>query len=84
MPIPVSSSGRSPNTIGPVDGSPQNSMDAGQVGGMSPADCAAQILAGLDRRKDEIVIGGKETRYLLLHRIFPGLFRRAIRSSRVT
>jgi len=66
-----------------ADGSPQGSMDAGQAAGMAPERCAAEILTGLDRRKDEIVIGGKETRYLLLHRFFPGLFRRAIRHSRV-
>jgi dehydrogenase/reductase SDR family member 7B len=67
-----------------ADGTPQGSMDAGQATGLAPEECAAQILAGLDRDKDEIVIGGRETRYLLLHRFFPGLFRRAMRKARVT
>jgi len=67
-----------------ADGSPQGSMDAGQAAGMSPEECASRILAGLDRRKDEIVIGGRETRYLLLHRFFPSLFRRILRRLRVT
>lgn len=67
-----------------ADGSPQNSMDAGQAGGLSPEECATRILAGLDRRMDEIAVGGREKRYLLLHRFFPALFRRAMRSSRVT
>lgn len=66
------------------DGSPQGTMDAGQAAGIAPEECAGRILAGLDRRKDEIVIGGRETRYLFLHRFFPGLFRRAMRKSRVT
>jgi dehydrogenase/reductase SDR family member 7B len=65
-----------------ADGSPQNSMDAAQAGGMDAQDCAARILAGLDRRKAEIVLGGKETRYLWVHRFFPGLFRRALRGMR--
>jgi len=67
-----------------ADGSPQASMDAGQAGGLAPEKCAVQVLAGLDRHRDEIVIGGKETRYLLLHRFFPGLFRRAMRTFKVT
>ena len=67
-----------------ADGSPQASMDAGQAGGLAPDQCAARILDGLDGRKDEIVIGGRETRYLLLHRFFPALFRRAMRTFKVT
>jgi dehydrogenase/reductase SDR family member 7B len=67
-----------------ADGSPQGSMDAGQAKGLAPEVCAAQVLAGLDRHRDEIVIGGKETRYLLLHRFFPGLLRRAMRTFKVT
>jgi dehydrogenase/reductase SDR family member 7B len=66
------------------DGSPHATMDASQAAGLAPEKCAAQILAGLDRRKEEIVVGGRETRYLLLHRLFPGLFRRAIRTAKVT
>ena len=67
-----------------ANGSPHAAMDASQAAGLAPEKCAAQILAGLDRRKDEIVVGGKETRYLLLHRFFPALFRRAIRTFKVT
>jgi dehydrogenase/reductase SDR family member 7B len=67
-----------------ADGSPQGSMDAGQAGGMAPEACAAQILSGLDRRKDEIVIAGRERYYLLMHRFFPALLRRALRTSGVT
>ena len=67
-----------------ADGSPQASMDAGQAAGLAPDQCAAQILDGLDGHKDEIVIGGRETRYLLLHRFFPALFRRAMRTFKVT
>jgi short-subunit dehydrogenase len=67
-----------------ADGSPHAAMDASQAGGVAPEKCAAQILTGLDRRKDEIVIGGRETRYLLVHRFFPALFRRAVRTFKVT
>ena len=67
-----------------ANGTPYASMDASQAEGLAPEKCAAQILAGLDRRKEEIVVGGKETRYLLLHRFFPALFRRAIRTFKVT
>ena len=65
-------------------GSPYAAMDASQAAGLAPEKCAAQILAGLDRRKDEIIVGGRETRYVLLHRFFPALFRRAIRTFKVT
>jgi short-subunit dehydrogenase len=67
-----------------ADGSPQGTMDAGQAAGMPPEQCAARIVAALDRRKEEVVIGGRETWYLLLHRFFPGLFRRAVRRARAT
>jgi short-subunit dehydrogenase len=67
-----------------ADGSPHAAMDASQAAGLAPEKCAAEILAGLDRRKEEIVVGGRETRYLLLHRFFPALFRRAIRTAKVT
>jgi short-subunit dehydrogenase len=67
-----------------ANGSPHATMDASQAAGLAPEKCAAQILAGLDRRKDEIIVGGRETRYLLVHRFFPALFRRAIRRFKVT
>jgi dehydrogenase/reductase SDR family member 7B len=67
-----------------ANGSPHAAMDASQSAGLAPEKCAAAILAGLDRRKEEIVVGGRETRYLLLHRFFPALFRRAIRTFKVT
>jgi short-subunit dehydrogenase len=65
-----------------ADGSPQGTMDAGQAAGMPPEQCAARIVAALDRRQEEVVIGGRETWYLFLHRFFPGLFRRAVRRAR--
>jgi dehydrogenase/reductase SDR family member 7B len=67
-----------------ANGSPHAAMDASQAAGLAPEKCAAQILAGLDRRKEEIVVGGRETRYLLLHRFFPAFFRRAMRTAKVT
>ena len=58
-------------------------MDASQAAGIAPEKCAARILAGLDRRKDEIVVGGKE-RATCSYPLLPAVFRRAIRIFKVT
>ncbi|HAI75266.1 MAG TPA: short chain dehydrogenase [Microscillaceae bacterium] len=67
-----------------ADGSPQNSMDDGQAKGMSAERCAAKIISGLKRNKEEIYIAGWEKIGLLVKRFFPSLFSRMIRRMKVT
>jgi short-subunit dehydrogenase len=54
-------------------------MDEEQAKGMSPEKCAAGILKAVSKGKDEVFIGGKEIRVILLNRFFPGLFRKLVR-----
>lgn len=73
---------RTPITIHALDGrgEPHGRMDPLHERGMSPERCAARILDAVHRKREEVVIGGPETFTVPLHRLFPGLFRRAIRN----
>jgi len=51
-------------------------MDEEQAKGMSPEKCAAQIMKGVAKGKDELYIGGREMLAITISRLFPGLFRR--------
>jgi len=67
-----------------ADGTPQGSMDRAQAEGMSAEECGRRIVRALDKGKDEVLIGGKETWAVHLHRLAPALYRRLIRRVRVT
>jgi len=67
-----------------ADGSPQGTMDDAQENGMSPAVCAAAIIKAIAAKKEEVYIGGKETKGVLLKRFFPKLFGKIIRKAKVT
>ena len=54
-------------------------MDHQQLGGLSPGECARQIILGIKKDKKEILIGGKEIKVVLLKRLFPNWFYRIIR-----
>lgn len=61
------------------DGSPLNKMDNLQAKG-KPADwCARQIVKAIERKKEEVYIGGKEIILLYIKRFFPVLFSKIIR-----
>ena len=66
------------------DGRPHGRRDATHTRGMSAAECAARILEGVRRRRDEVVIGGREAYAVSFKRFFPRLFARAMRSYRPT
>jgi len=66
------------------NGSPQGTMDEAQENGMLPAVCAAKIMEAIDAKKEEVYIGGKETKGVLLKRFFPKLFSKIIRKAKVT
>ena len=59
-------------------------MDRAQACGMPPEACAERIVRAIEREKDEVLIGGKERWAVHLKRFFPALFRRLIRTARVT
>ncbi len=48
--------------------------------GMSAEACAAKILRAVERRRAEVLIGGGEVATVWLHRLFPGLLSRLVRS----
>jgi len=66
------------------NGSPQGTMDEAQENGMLPAVCAEKIMEAINAKKEEVYIGGKETRGVLLKRFFPRLFSKIIRKAKVT
>lgn len=60
-------------------GKPTGEMDNNQAQGISPEECARQILAGISAGKREFGVGGKELRALFLHRYFPNVFRKILK-----
>ena len=60
-------------------GNPSGEMDNNQAQGISPEECAKQILAGIAAGKEEFGVGGKELRALFLHRYFPKLFKKILK-----
>ncbi|RZL12348.1 MAG: SDR family oxidoreductase [Pedobacter sp.] len=67
-----------------ADGSKQGTMDDAQENGMLPEVCAKEIVKAINTKKEEVYIGGKETRGVLLKRFFPKLFSKIIRKAKVT
>lgn len=65
-------------------GSSQGIMDEAQNNGMSAEACAKEIFAAVKAKKEEVYIGGKETKAVLLKRFFPKLFSKKIREAKVT
>lgn len=65
------------------DGSRYGRLDDMQARGMSPEACAGAIVRAINRKKDEVNIGGRETWAILLFRLFPKLYRRLVRDLHV-
>lgn len=61
------------------DGATRKPADAEPPRGIAPAECAAAIVRGIVGRREEIVIGGRETRAIWLQRLSPALYRWALR-----
>ncbi len=66
------------------DGSPQGTMDRGQLTGYAAGRCAEKIVRAIERDREEVLIGGKERYGVYIKRFLPGLFSRLIRRVRVT
>lgn len=67
-----------------ADGSPQGTMDTAQENGMSPTVCAKELIKAIEKKKDEVYIGGKEVKGVLLKRFFPKYFAKIIKKAKVT
>ena len=65
------------------DGSPLGRMDDAQAKGLSVEYFADRALAAIAARKREVYIAGPERRAVWLHRFFPGLLARMLRSAKV-
>lgn len=67
-----------------ANGSAQGTMDDAQENGMLPEECAKQMIKAINAKKEEVYIGGKETKGVLIKRFFPRLFAKIIRKAKVT
>jgi dehydrogenase/reductase SDR family protein 7B len=65
------------------DGSKHNLMDESTDKGLSPEDCAQQILNGIKSNQEELFIGGSDLRAIWLKRFFPKLFSKIIRKQKM-
>ena len=65
------------------DGKALNQMDEGQAKGMTAEQCARKIIKGVEKEKNELLMGGKETMAVYIKRFFPGLFAKIVRKAKV-
>ncbi|RZS96902.1 SDR family oxidoreductase [Cecembia calidifontis] len=65
------------------DGTPLNQMDEAQDKGMSPEQCAKEIIKAIEKQKEEVLVGGKEKYAVYLKRFFPGIFSKILRKAKV-
>jgi short-subunit dehydrogenase len=72
---------RTPITLSALtgDGTPLNKMDEAQFKGKPPEWCAKKIIKAIEKRKEEVYIGGREVWGVYIKRFFPKMFSRLIR-----
>ncbi|TDQ18661.1 short-subunit dehydrogenase [Algoriphagus boseongensis] len=66
-----------------ADGTPLGSMDEAQAKGMSAEKFADKLFSVIQKKKQEVYIGGKEALAVYVKRFFPGLFSKLIRKAKV-
>lgn len=66
------------------NGNRQGIMDEAQANGMSAEHCAAEMIKAIEAKKEEVYIGGKETKAIWLQRFFPKVLSKKIRQGKVT
>ncbi|MEM9990881.1 MAG: SDR family oxidoreductase [Bacteroidota bacterium] len=66
------------------DGSAQNTMDEKTAAGLSPQEFARQAVEAIQKGKQEVLIGKKETYGVLVKRLFPRLFAKILTRVKVT
>ncbi len=67
-----------------ADGSKHGQMDEGQNNGISAEKAAKKIVKAIDKRKPEVLVGGKELLMVHIKRFFPGLARKMVRKIKAT
>lgn len=67
------------------DGKKHGEMDDGQANGMAVDVAVKKILQAISKQKKEVYVGGfKETRLaMIIMRLFPALFHRILRKTKV-
>jgi short-subunit dehydrogenase len=66
------------------DGSPLNQMDEATRKGMSPQRFAKKMVRAIEKKKEEVYIGGRRERWaVFLKRHFPLLFSKIVRKAKV-
>jgi short-subunit dehydrogenase len=65
------------------DGSPLGKMDDAQYKGKPASWCASKIVSAIEKKKEEVYIGGVETLGVRFKRLFPKLFSRYMRTAKV-
>lgn len=65
------------------DGSSQNKQDQAQENGMSPDEFAQKLIKSIDKKKNEVYIGGKEVIGVYLKRFFPNIFAKIVAKATV-
>jgi short-subunit dehydrogenase len=65
------------------DGTPLGKMDDAQYKGKPAEWCAERIVKAIEKKKNEVYIGGKETLGVPFKRLFPNWFARYIRGAKV-
>jgi len=65
------------------NGNPLNLMGDAHENAMTPTECAKQITEAIRNKKEEVYIGGKETKAVLLKRFFPKFFSKKIKTAKV-
>ncbi len=66
-----------------ADGEKYGIMDKNQSSGMSAQECATEILEAIDKKREEVLIGGKEKYGVFIKRFFPRYFSKMIRKRKV-
>ncbi|RLD76439.1 MAG: short-chain dehydrogenase, partial [Bacteroidetes bacterium] len=67
-----------------ADGTAQNTMDPATEKGIEPSALAEKIIQVISKKKEEIVIAGKENLAIYLKRFLPGLLSKIIKKAKVT
>lgn len=62
-----------------ADGKKHDKMDASHRDAMSAEECAKQIISGILKNKEEILIGGKEILMVKIKRLMPKMFSKLVR-----
>ena len=61
------------------DGKAMNKMDVELEKGITAEQCARKIIKGVEKEKNELLIGGKETFAVYIKRFFPGMLAKIVR-----